>query len=778
MNRLALFVIASTLTSTSLYAQSLPGTKPLESKEDLAAVMVEGIDRYLDRQLAASVAGRKQFWQPDYSSAEAYVKSVGPNRERLKKILGLVDQRLPVPALDFMASTVQPLVVAETKAYKIYAVRWPVLPGVEGEGLLLEPKTKAQGCVVAIPDADWTPEMLAGIAPGIPLQAQFARMLAENGCRVVVPTLIDRQDTWSGNPMIGGNPRIARWTNQTHREFIYRMSYEMGRHIIGYEMQRILAVVDWFSQTKDHPPIGVYGCGEGGLLALYCGAVDTRIDVTGVSSYFGPREKLYDEPIYRNVWSLLREFGDAELLALILPRALVVEQADLKVAPAPAARSGRAGAAPGTLTSPTLAQSAKEILRGLAGVPKDFPLRKVRLRPPPGKDTRAAGDRGPGSTGALPAFFNDLTGHKGVRPSNIETQDLRKNFNPLHRQKRQFDQLVGFTQKLLPLSAARRQEHVWDRLDTSSQQKYEKSTQPLRDNFWEEIIGKLPEATVSMNPRTRLIYETPKWKGYEVTLDLYEDVICYGILLIPNDIAPGEKRPVVVCQHGLEGRPTDVVDPKKKTVYNAFGAQLADRGFIVFAPQNPYIFHNKFRQLVRKANPLKLSLYSFIVAQHERIIDWLSTLPFVDSARIAFYGLSYGGKVAMRIPSILLRYCLSICSGDFNEWIWKNITLDWQNSYMFTVEYDMYEFNLGNTFNYAEMAALIAPRPFMVERGHDDGVGLDEYVAFEYAKVRRLYSRLRLSDRTAIEFFPGGHEIHGVGTFAFLHRHLNWPAPK
>ena len=48
----------------------------------------------------------------------------------------------------------------------------------------------------------------------------------------------------------------------------------------------------------------------------------------------------------------------------------------------------------------------------------------------------------------------------------------------------------------------------------------------------------------------------------------------------------------------------------------------------------------------------------------------------------------------------------------------------------------MPEFDLGHTFNYAEMAALIAPRPFMVERGHDDGVGIDEMVAYEYAKVR------------------------------------------
>jgi hypothetical protein len=278
-----------------------------------------------------------------------------------------------------------------------------------------------------------------------------------------------------------------------------------------------------------------------------------------------------------------------------------------------------------------------------------------------------------------------------------------------------------------------------------------------------------------MNPRTRLILDEPKWKGYEVVLDLYDEVICYGILLVPNDLKPGEKRPCVVCQHGLEGRPMDVVNPKVKTnYYNSFGAQLADQGFVVFAPQNPYIFQNHFRQFCRKGNPMGLHIYSFIVRQHERILEFLNTLPFIDGTRIAYYGLSYGGKVAMRIPSILLGYCLSICSGDFNEWIWKNINLDWIGSYMFSGEYEMYEFDLGNTFNYAEMAALIAPRPFMVERGHSDGVGLDEYVAFEYAKVRRLYAQLGIADRTEIEFFTGGHVINGKGTFAFLHKHLKW----
>jgi len=199
---------------------------------------------------------------------------------------------------------------------------------------------------------------------------------------------------------------------------------------------------------------------------------------------------------------------------------------------------------------------------------------------------------------------------------------------------------------------------------------------------------------------------------------------------------------------------------------------LADRGFIVFAPHNPYRGSDRFRVLQRKANPLKLSLFSVIIGQHDRILDWLTDQTFVDPQRIGFYGLSYGGKTAMRVPAVLNRYALSICSADFNDWIRKNVTTDSTYSYLYTGEYEMPEFNLGNTFNYAEMAALIAPRPFMVERGHFDGVAPDSWVAYEYAKVRYLYVRLDIADRTAIDFFNGPHTIHGVGTFQFLDNNL------
>ncbi|HVJ81331.1 MAG TPA: hypothetical protein VNC50_09700, partial [Planctomycetia bacterium] len=263
------------------------------------------------------------------------------------------------------------------------------------------------------------------------------------------------------------------------------------------------------------------------------------------------------------------------------------------------------------------------------------------------------------------------------------------------------------------------------------------------------------------------------------TLDVWEDVYAWGYLTLPKDLKEGERRPVVVCQHGLEGVPDDTVTLEPKSTgfnyYSGFATKLAERGFITFAPHNPYRGQDKFRVLQRKANPLGLSLFSVIVGQHEVITDWLAGQPYVDPKRIGFYGLSYGGKTAMRVPALVDRYCLSICSADFNEWIKKNATVDDGYSYLYTGEYEMPEFDLGNTFNYAEMAALIAPKPFMVERGHFDGVAPDEWVAYEYAKVRRLYAQLGIPEKTAIEFFNGPHKINGALTYDFLHEHLQWP---
>ena len=753
-------------------AEPLPETKPLTQEGDLAAKMVEGIGKYLDRETAASVEKRKERWNVDYSSLDAYLKSVQPNRDRLKKMLGIVEERVPFTDLEYVGGPKTPALIAETDDYKVYAVRWPVLPGVDAEGLLLDPKKPTNYAAVAIPDAGVTPEMIVGLAPGVPKEGQYARRLAESGYRVLVPTVIDRNDTWSGNPALG------KMTNQPHREFLYRMGYEVGRHPIGCEVQKVLAAVDWFKGAGAKWVVA-YGVGDGGRLALYAGALDERIDGTVAEGAFGPREELWKEPIDRNAFGQLREFGDAELAAyLFMPAPIGKEGRErhhaliVKNLPAPtwdgppAAAAGRLGAAPGRLAPQDAEAMFAERARAMKLVQGKPVMEPVSIRLA-GKDIQ-------------PTFLEDevlasLNGDK-VRPAGPLPSDLRKDFNPEEREHRQFEQLVDYTQKVLRESERSREASFWSKLDTSSVEKYEASTKPFRKQLDEEVLGKLPDPTVPMNPRTRLLYDEPKYRAYEVVLDIYPDVYAYGILALPKDLKPGEKRPVVVCQHGLEGRPTDVINPKEDSkYYHSFGSRLAELGYIVYAPQNPYIGQDKFRVLQRKANPLGLSLFSFIVRQHRTTIDWLTTLPNVDADRIAFYGLSYGGKTAMRVPAVETRYCLSICSGDFNEWVSKNASVDFKGSYMFSGEYEMPEWDLGHTFNYAEMAALIAPRPFMVERGHNDGVGIDEMVAYEYAKVGRLYSRLKLPERTELEYFDGPHEIHGVGTFQFLKKQLKWP---
>ncbi len=736
---------------------TLQGTKPLLLQGDIASHLVDGVDRFLLRELEESIGRRGRHWKRDRSSPERYGASLALNRRRLAHILGVRDERIAFDGVELRGTTAQPALVGRGGGYQVFAASWPAFGDVHGEGLLALPVDgKVAADIVAIPDADQTPEEILGLAGGVPAESQFARRLAESGCRVLVPALIDRKPA---------HDQISR------REFLYRSAFELGRHIIGYEIQKVLAGVDWFSREAGEadPRIGVVGWGEGGLLAFYAAALDERIDAACISGYFDTRQNIWQEPISRNVFGLLEEFGDAEIASMIAPRTLIVEAAGApEVIISPGSRAG-----PGRIVTPNLEDIQKELerTRELAGHPTLS--RNLEL-------VISGNGTGPyGSPPALQAFLSSLSGGLTLEPPAKIPEHLRSQFDPEERQKRLVHELDRHNQWLLAESPEVRKK-FFSKLDLGSLEKFESSLEWYRQYFRNEVIGQFEDQLLPPHPRSRTVYDQARYTGYEIVLDVFPDVIAYGILLIPKDLKPSEKRPAVVCQHGLEGRPRDVADPSiQNPAYNQFACRLAERGFITFSPQNLYIFRDRFRTLQRKANPLKKTLFSIMVPQHQQITSWLGSLPFVDPHRIGFYGLSYGGKTAMRVPPLVENYCLSICSADFNEWVWKNASTRSRYSYVWTGEYEIFEFDLGSTFNYAEMAALIAPRPFMVERGHFDGVAPDETVAYEFAKVRFLYSaKLGIGDRCAIEWFVGPHSINGKGTFDFLHRHLSWPKPE
>jgi dienelactone hydrolase len=709
-------------------AETLPGTGPLTWDGDLSVRMMDGAHRFVERKIAESVERRERYWKRDFSSRAAYEKSVTGNRERFRKIIGVVDPRLP-PSLERFGGEDDAPLVAETSRYRVFQVRWAVLEGVSGEGLLLEPKRAPVGHVIALGDADETPEQLVGMAPGIAAERQFARRLAENGFAVLAPVLIDRSSRWSGHPEI-------KMTGQPHREWIYRQAFHMGRHVIGYEVQKALAAVAWWRAKDPGASIGIAGYGEGGLISLYAAAADVRIETALVGGYFDSRQRVWSEPIYRNVWGLLEEFGDAEIASLIAPRGLVADDGN-----------------------------AAEFERiDKLVTPGFMPKRLVH-----------------GPREAMEAFAG-----RAMALSEELPHDGRKSFDAAARQKRQVRELEAHVQALVRAAPDVRErfylykvapelaDETWNtvkRVPVLSPAKFIEESKPYREYFWKEVLGRFEDAPLPPNARTRQVYDREKWTGYEVVLDVFPDLFAWGILLVPKNIRAGEKRPVVVCQHGRNGVPKEAVEGDT-FYYHDFAARLADQGFVTFAPHNLYRGEDRYRYLSRKANAVKASLFSFILAQHAQLLRWLGTLEFVDAKRIGFYGLSYGGETAVRVPAVLEEYALSICSGDFNSWTEKVASTDLRFSFMYTIEWEMPYFNMGSTFDYAEMSYLMLPRPFMVERGHSDRVSRDEWVAHEYAKVRRLYDQFGLGDRTEIEYFNGGHTINGEGTFAFLKKHL------
>ncbi len=740
----------------------LPGTRKLTDTSDLSSKMIAGIDRFLLNQIADAATKRSHLWKRDLTSPESYIKSIAGNKKDLSRILGLSDPLVTGRFSYIGGSTNQP-----TDQFDIHEVTWPVLDDLQGAGLLLVPKGKILGDIVAVPEADQIPEdLVSSEKPNTP----YAQQLVRSGFRVLIPTLVNRE--------------VNQW-KMSNREWAHRPSFELGRTLAGYEVQKIMGAISTLQQSNGgvKRPTGVVGWGEGGRLAFYAAALDTRIDSAAVSGYFASRQNLWQEPADRNVFGLLNSFGDAEIASLVAPRSLVIEHGKY---PSYGFRTTADGelevvedhytkfkGKPGKLLIPNKKEIEAEFARAKSFVYKLQPEKPIL--------TLIESD-GAVSRKTLKAFLHSLNPQASL---STKVNELKLN-SRAHAKQRHDDQLAEIerhNQRLLQLAYESRIAYMKD-LKTDSLENFEKSVEPYRKKFSQDVIGEFPLDLLPANARTRKYQVGPKTVSYQVEMDVFPEVTAYGILTLPKDLKldGSEKRPVVVCQHGLEGRPRHTVAEEKYRAYKSFSTHLAERGFITFAPQNPYVLFDRFRTLQFKAQSIGRTLFSIAVPQHQQITDWLAQQPFVDGKRIGFYGISYGGKSAMRIPPLVKNYALSICSADFGEWVWKNAATDKRSlrySYANKGEYEIFEWNLGGTFNYAEMAALICPRPFMVERGHFDGVEPDDRVAQEYAKVQFLYqAQLKIGDRAEIEYIAGPHAIHEQGSYDFLHKHLNWPVPN
>ena len=188
---------------------------------DLAEQIVGGIDTYLDRLLADAPKSRARYRNRDLSSPEAYVKSVETNRQHLAAIMGVVDKREPVQ-LEFSAPCAtdmkgNPAEIGRGKGFKIFAVTWNVFAGSGGRAVV-GAGWRGAGCRSWRLDRELDAEQIAGLQ-ALPAASQFARRLAEAGCR-------DR-------PVPGGSVLIAACPecgSSGSPERAWRAAYEWAHH--------------------------------------------------------------------------------------------------------------------------------------------------------------------------------------------------------------------------------------------------------------------------------------------------------------------------------------------------------------------------------------------------------------------------------------------------------------------------------------------------------------------------------------------------------------------
>ncbi len=701
---------------------------------------------YFLKQIAATPSGREKLWQPNFSSRSGYASSVGEHRHHLRKMLGLVE---------LSPQKAEARVLAESGEVRIEEVKIALDGDFGVRALVFLPRgSERKAAVIAIPDADQSPEDFAGAADGM-VTAGWLRTLLGRGLAVAIPEMVERRADHALCLQAGGHDR--RW-------MLWRLGFLVGRTLAGMEVQQVVALADYLAAQAeiDGKRVGVWGEGQGGMTALYAAAIDERLAGATVQDYFQQREESWKEPVDRVLYGQLNEFGDGEVAALIAPRPLTVVT--------------RWGGAVGFGSARAEMERARRFYQGL-GAGDKLVAREEASGAEEGSAVEAASMLGAERAGPLPEV-----GFRVSREQILETRNAH------------FEGLYRYVQRLCGQSDAVRTDY-WKLASTTAQARQEKVGKLQRELA--NLIPAIPGGNIPLHPRTLLIGETDKFLAYEVVLDAVPGVEAYGQLLVPRSVAGqvDKRLPAVVCQHGFGGAPKYVsgvgedLEPNDH-FYHRFGERLAERGYVVFAPyltvpedphsessdgEVPTGIHRAdlVNPIVREAASLGMIRTSMELAKLHRIVDFLQSLPFVDGQRIGYYGLSYGGYSVTWMTPLEPRLRFAIISGHFNDWRQELTAVTPTDHYWSLPDEDFYNWNVLNRFTHTELIAAMWPRPVCIEWGLQDGTTTPERHKLAWEDLKEKFvDPWDMVDKVVDEDYLGLHTVHGIGTFFFVDRWL------
>ncbi|MCX8053941.1 MAG: acetylxylan esterase, partial [Armatimonadetes bacterium] len=162
---------------------------------------------------------------------------------------------------------------------------------------------------------------------------------------------------------------------------------------------------------------------------------------------------------------------------------------------------------------------------------------------------------------------------------------------------------------------------------------------------------------------------------------------------------------------------------------------------------------------------LGINLLALDIHDTFRAIDYLCERPEVDPERIGCVGFSFGGTMAMWASALDKRIKVTCISGYLCEFETFAIAKGNFCGSQFVPALRRY-------FDIPDIAALIAPKPLLIESGIHDEEFKIESARRAYERLRKAYEAYEAPERLAHDIFDGGHKFHGEVAYEWFDKWL------
>jgi len=212
--------------------------------------------------------------------------------------------------------------------------------------------------------------------------------------------------------------------------------------------------------------------------------------------------------------------------------------------------------------------------------------------------------------------------------------------------------------------------------------------------------------------------------------------------------------------------------PGESGYHKAFAVALAQRGFVVIAPELLGFGELRLARDIKPDNPgvsscnaistmlmmVGRTMAGARVNQARRCIDALAELGY--GAPPVAMGISGGGLVCAYFAALDERVRACCVSGFANTF--RGCFLAMHHCV------DCYQPDLLRIAEMPDLLSLIAPRPMIWEAGESDPIFPIDAVMDAERIVRRVYDEYGRGGDFAVDRFPKDHQIHGVAAYDFL----------